>query len=91
MNETKTIIDVPFTIGEEVWVWENCPIFREKSEVIWGYDHLGAYEERWTECEDYFKPVKYKFHFGLLDKYDISKIFKSREDCKKYGDSLSLQ
>ena len=75
------IIDIPFELGQKVWVWENRPTFQQQ-EYRAGYDHLGVISGYRTIHFDHWGAHCYPFKFDLLDKYKIEDIFTSKEECE---------
>ena len=81
------ILNIPFELGQEVWVWENHPHHTTR-EVPDGYDHLGPKSTIVTEWQDNYKACKYNFYFGLLDDFNLSEIYKSKYECEKAAQSI---
>ena len=75
------ILNIPFTIGQTVWVWENHPT-HHTIEVPDGWDHLGPKSKYETIWKDHWYATPKFFHFALLDKYNLKDIFLSAEACK---------
>jgi hypothetical protein len=79
-------IDIPFEINEKCYIIINEPHY----EKIWnplnyslGGDVDGPFDRGHysTKITHSLKVKETKFKFGLLDKYSIDKIYKSKEDA----------
>lgn len=75
------IIEIPFEIGQKVWIWQNRPIPTTRK-VFDGYDHLGPKSRLETTWTDNYAARETRFTFSLLDKYKIEDIFTSKEACE---------
>lgn len=75
------ILDIPFELGQVVWIWENRPTYCVR-EVSDGYDHLGARRKLETIWTDHWGAYQYKFRLGLLDDHKIDEIYTSKYECE---------
>ena len=74
-------LDIPFELGQEVWIYTNRPISYTK-EVPDGYDHLGPKSRLETVWIDNFGVYPFKFSFSLLDRFKLEEIFASKYECE---------
>lgn len=76
-------MDIPFKVGQEVYVIEKVEKFHYETRRG-GWDHLGALPDKEVRITDgYEKRVaKKRFYFGLLDYYDVDEIFTNKADAE---------
>ena len=85
-------VEIPFNLGEPVYVLEKHEVIDErkwiKPDYSLGGDGDGPFDRGHYEYT--YKTIteirKVKFHFGLLDKYKITEIYRTRERAEEARD-----